>query len=224
MGADYNDVVKRIKEERVGLGLSQKEMARIVRITQGSINRVEQGNRRFSYSELKYLCDSPFDVQYMITGCKCGETYKKYFARYEYEQLVNIMNIISSVKVGICSGKVSECWKNIYGIAEILWSKEKKKRLEVNIFFLIRRLKDYRQQQMAKLLGVDVKKMRDLENNRSLPDSELVWKMYQIFSLSPAMMLKDKNCLINEVCYELEGMDEEIQDKILSIIESVYAE
>lgn len=224
MGADYIDVINRIKEERVRLGLSQKEMARFVRINQSNYNKAEQGVRRFSYFELKYLCDSPVDVQYVITGNKCGEMHKEYFAQYEYEQLVNIMNIISSVRLGAYDGEVLACWKNIYVNAEVLWGKEKMKKSEVNIFFLIRQLRDYRQQQMAKLLGVDVKKLRDLENNRSLLDSEQVWKMYRLFQLSPAILLKDKNSLINEICFVLEGMDAEIQTKILSIIEAVYAD
>lgn len=224
MGADYNDVANRIKAERVRLGLSQRDMASFVRINQSNVNRVEQGTRRLSYSELKYLCDSPIDVHYMFTGNKCGEMHKKYFAQYEYDQLVNIMNIVSSVGMGACDGEVLACWKNIYVNAEVLWCKEKKKKSEVNMFFLIRRLRDYRQQQMAEMLGVDVKKLRDLENNRSLPDSELVWNMYQLFRLSPAITLKDKNCLINEICFVLEGMDDEMRAKILSVIEAVYAE
>lgn len=224
MGADYNDVIKRIKAERTSLGLSQKEMARFVRINQSNFNRIEQGTRRFNYSELKYLCDSPVDVQYVFTGNKCGETYKEYFAQYEYEQLVNIMNIISSVGMGAYDGAVLACWKIIYVNAEVLWCKENKRKSDVNMFLLVRQLRDYRQQQMAKLLGVDVKKLRDLENNRSLPDSELVWKMYRLFQLSPAILLKDKNCLINEICFVLEGMDAEIQTKILNIIEAVYAD
>lgn len=222
MGADYNDVINRIKEERERLGLSQKEMARFARINQSNYNKVEQGTRRFSYSELKYLCDSPVDVQYLITGKKCGEKYKEYFARYEYEQLVNTMNIISAVGIGGYEVEISECWRTIYINAEVLWCKENKKRTDVNIFLLIRRLRDYRQQQMSKMLGVDVKKQRDLENNRSLPDSELIWNMYQMFGLSPAIILKDKNCLINEMCSLLEEMDPEIRDKVVSIIEDLY--
>lgn len=223
MSTDYNDVVNRIKEERTRLGLSQKEMARFVRINQSTFNKVEQGTRRFNYSELKYLCDSPVDVQYLITGKRCGEKYKEYFSQYEYEQLVNIMNILSSVRIGVDDGELLEYWKTIYINAEVLWCKENKKS-EINLFFLIRRLRDYRQLQMARLLGVDPKKLRDLENNRNLPDSELIWRMYQVFGLSPAFLLKDKNCLVNEICFELERMNFEIQGKILSVIEAVYSE
>ena len=52
----------------------------------------------------------------------------------------------------------------------------------------------------------------------------MIWRMYQVFGLSPAFLLKDKNCLVNEVCFELERMDSEIQVKILSVIEAIYAE
>lgn len=222
MGADYNDVVNRIKEERVRLGLSQREMACFARINQSNVNRVEQGTRRFSYSELKYLCDSPIDVHYMFMGNKCGETYKEYFAHYDYGELVNIMHILSSAGMLARGVDVAECWRNIYANAALLWHKEKKK-AEANIFLLIRQLKDYRQLQMAKIIGVDVKKLRDLENDRNLPDSELIWKMYQLFGVSPAFILRDKSCLINEVCFALEAMDEELRIKVLSIIEAVYA-
>ena len=223
MSADYNDVINRIKEERARLGLTQNEMARYVCINQSTFNKVEQGTRRFNYSELKYLCDSPVNVYYVITGKKCGEKYKEYFSQYGYEQLVNIMNIVSSVMMGVDEGELLGYWKTIYVNAEVLWCKENKKS-EINLFFLIRRLRDYRQQQMASLLGVDPKKLRDLENNRNLPDSELIWRMYQVFGLSPAFLLKDKNCLVNEVCFVLERLDAEMQDKILSVIEAVYAE
>lgn len=223
MSADYNDVINRIKEERARLGLTQNEMARYVCINQSTFNKVEQGTRRFNYSELKYLCNSPVDVYYVITGKKCGEKHKEYLAQYGYEQLISIANIVFSVGTGVYHGELIEYWKTIYVNAEVLWCKENKK-LEINLFFLIRRLRDYRQQQMASLLGVDPKKLRDLENNRNLPDSELIWRMYQVFGLSPAFLLKDKNCLVNELCFELELLDAEIQDKIISVIEAIYEE
>ena len=224
MSTVYSDVINRIKEERARLGLTQNEMSRYVCINQSTFNKVEQGTRRLNYSELKYLCDSPVDVYYVITGKKCGEKYKEYFAQCGYEQLVNIMNIVSSVRTGVYDGELTEYWKTIYVNAEVLCCKENKKKSEINLFFLIRCLRDYRQLQMARLLGIDVKKLRDLENDRCLPDSELIWNMYRFFGLSPAFLLKNKNCLVNEVCFELERMDSEIQDRILSVIKAIYAE
>ena len=60
---------------------------------------------------------------------------------------------------------------------------------------------------MAGILGVDIKKLRDLENERCLPDSELVWRLYDLFSVSPAFVLEDNKCLNNQINYLLERME-----------------
>ena len=71
MSTDYSVVTKRIIEERIRLELSPKEMAGIIYINQRNYMKVEMELRRFSYAELKYLCASPVDVQYIFTGNKC---------------------------------------------------------------------------------------------------------------------------------------------------------
>ena len=222
MSETYDDVIRRIKEERLQLGLSQREIARFVHTTQSNVNKIEQGSRRLNYGELKYICESPIDMQYAFTGNKCGERYKEFFSHYRYEQLLNIMSIIISAGIEAQNCNVSDCWKMIFVYAEVLRCKEKKQNSDLNIFLLIRRIKDLRQMEMAKRLGIDAKKLRDLENGRSLPDSELVWQMYNLFSVSPAILLRDKNCLVNEICYVLEELDEEVQSKILSVIEVTF--
>lgn len=223
MSTDYSVVTKRIIEERIRLGLSPKEMASIICNNQRNYTNVEKELRRFSYAELKYLCDSPVDVQYVITGNKCGETFKACFMQYKYEQLVSIMNFISSVSIAVGMEDALEYMNKIYISAEVLWCKNRKKTSESNMFYLVRRIKDYNQKEMAAQLGVDRKKLRDLENNRNLPDSELIWRMYQLFRVSPAIILKDKNCLINEICFILEGLAPEIQDKIFELVEVIYS-
>lgn len=222
MSETYDDVIRRIKEERLRLGLSQKEIAQFVHTTQSNVNKMEQGARRLNYGELKYICESPIDMQYAFTGNKCGERYKEFFSHYRYEQLLNIMNIIVATGIEVQKCNMSDCWRMLFMNAEVLRCKEKKKNFDLNMFSLIRRIKDFRQMEMAKRIGIDVKKLRDLENARSLPDSELIWQMYNLFSVSPAIMLRDKNCLVNEICYVLEDLDEEVQIKILSIIEANF--
>ena len=55
MSATYNEMLKRLIEERKRLGLSQQQMARLVHITQSNYSKVEKGLHRLSYEELKYL-------------------------------------------------------------------------------------------------------------------------------------------------------------------------
>lgn len=41
-----------------------------------------------------------------------------------------------------------------------------------------------------------------------MPDSEIIWKLYNLFQISPAVVLKDKNCIINEISSLLEAAEE----------------
>ena len=77
-----------------------------------------------------------------------------------------------------------------------------------NIFLVIRHTTCSRQEPMAEKLGVDIKKFRELEKDRCVPDSEIIWKLYNLFHISPAVVLKDKNSMINEISSLLEAAEE----------------
>lgn len=77
-----------------------------------------------------------------------------------------------------------------------------------NIFLMVRYITGIQQKLMAEKLGVDVKKYRELEKNRCLPDSEIIWKLFHLFQISPAVVLKDKKILINELSSLLESIEE----------------
>lgn len=42
---------------------------------------------------------------------------------------------------------------------------------------------------MANIIGIDVKKLRDLENGKKLPDSEIISKMYEAFKILPVVII-----------------------------------
>ena len=75
---------------------------------------------------------------------------------------------------------------------------------------------------MAEILGVDVKKLRDLENGRSLPDSELLSRLYELFHIPPAAILKDKKGMANEISILLDMMDIENGKMIFDIIKVIH--
>lgn len=221
MSTTYNDVLNRLKEERKRLDLSQNEMSRFVRMSQSNYSKVELGTRRFSYSELKYLCETQADVQYIFTGQRASEEYKEIFTHYSYMKLLDILNILSAVDVAISGKNTSERWRDVYINAEGVCCRGEMYRENPNMVSVIRRLNYFRQQEMAGNLGVDVKKFRDLENGRCLPDSELVWRLYDMFCIPPAIILKDKKCLISEICCTLERFDSKTKDRVLEIVKLV---
>ena len=74
---------------------------------------------------------------------------------------------------------------------------------------------------MAEKLGVDVKKLRDLENGRNLPDSELLSRLYTSFGICPAVVLKDRNCLASEIGCLLDGYNFDAADSVIQILRSL---
>ena len=69
-------------------------------------------------------------------------------------------------------------------------------------------------------IGVDIKKFRELEKDRCLPDSEIIWKLYNLFHISPAVVLKDKNSMINEISSLIEAAEENGAE-IIDIIKQI---
>ena len=219
MSATYNEMLKRLIEERKRLGLSQQEMARLVHITQSNYSKVEKGFHRLSYEELKYLSKAKVDIFYIFTGYRCAGRYVEYFQKYTYIELCCYLGIIYSLVVLNACRSNTEQWKDIVKRVKyvpLVLDCNKSS----NIFLVIRHMTDSRQKSMAEKLGVDIKKFRELEKDRCLPDSEIIWKLYNFYQISPAVVLKDKNCLINEISSLLETLEErwmEVMDIIVKI-------
>lgn len=219
MSATYNEVLKRLIEERKRLGLSQQEMARLVHITQSNYSKVEKGLHRLSYEELKYLSKANVDIFYILTGYRCAGKYVEYFQQYTYVELCCCLGIIYSLIVLNDWRSNAEPWKDIAKrvkyVPLVLDCKKSS-----NIFLVIRHMTSSRQKPMAEKLGVDIKKFRELEKDRCLPDSEIIRKLYNLFHISPAVVLKDKNSMINEISSLIEAAEENGAE-IIDIIKQI---
>ena len=65
MGADYQDVLKRLREEREKMSWSQREICQRIRMTQAQYCKVENGEQYFSYDEVNALSDIGINVHYI---------------------------------------------------------------------------------------------------------------------------------------------------------------
>ena len=65
--------------------------------------------------------------------------------------------------------------------------------------FWLRTVLDYNQFKMAELLGVDIKKLRNLEVGKLLPDSEIIWKISEMFGVPYMLMVRDKKGIISQI-------------------------
>lgn len=221
MDVAYNDVLKRLKQERQRLSLTQEEMGRCARMGQSNYSKIELGSRRLSYYELKYLCDTDIDLYYIFTGCRCSEKYNEVFFDYNYLELLCFLNIISSVAELRCVKEDGDNRREVLAQTGLFRLSDWEYRLNRNVFLSLRQSLDHSQCEMAAKLGVDVKKLRMLENGGCLPDSELICKLYQMFYVSPAVVLKDKKGLINEICFLLESMDKGTGEDVFQFVRSI---
>lgn len=214
MSTSYESVLERLKEERLRKQWTQYEMGRILRMNQSHYIKVEHGRRRFTYYETQYLCEADIDSYYIFTGKYCKAKYNDFWEQCSYKELICFLDLVYTTIEYFNMLKVNERWKSIneeikYAKCAIIKGKK-----DGNVFYKLRQTLEYRQQRMAEIIGVDVKKLRELENGKILPDSEMIWKMYHLFNIPPALMVKSKKELINTINYFFDIMDTE-NEKII---------
>lgn len=221
MSATYEDVLKRLIEERHRLSWTQKEMSKCVRMEQSNYSKVELGLRRLSYYDLKYLCETDVDVHYVYTGQKSSGQYASLFRECSYDELICYLRIIYSVSEWKYKEDAPGKWKLVFEkLKYVPLIRDNQK--HYNIFEEIRHSLNYQQQKMAGLLGVDVKKLRDLENGRRLPDSELLYRIYELFCVSPTAILKDRKGMANELGILLDLLDSDCQKSMFGTIAAIH--
>ena len=213
----YYNVLERLKEERCRLHLSQSEMGQLVPMSQSNYSKIELGQRRLSYYEMQYLCRTDVDIHYIFTGQRYNGKQEELLENSTYAELISYLRILYSLAVPRKQQQPKAQW-------DVVFDKVQYVPLIVenyssgSLFSLLRRSMNYQQQKMAKTMGIDVKKLRDLENGRSLPDSELLYRMYDLFHVSPSIVLKDRDSLICEISILLDTINTESRKEIIKFL------
>lgn len=218
MDTSYQEVIKRLIEERKNYGLSQKEMATIVHITQSNYSKVEKRLYRLSFEQLKYLSKSKLDIFYISTGRRGNRKHIHYFEELEYNKLCYFLVFLNLVMLLRDVKKESEYKITTDSLYHMVWALSSVGNR--NLFVEIRHRMGIQQIAMAERIGVDIKKYRDLEKNRCLPDSEIISKLYTIFNVSPSFVLNCKEIVLSEICCLLEGLEEQ-EIEVESIIKEM---
>lgn len=134
----YDNVLKRLREERQRLAWSQKEMSQCVRMSQSNYSKVEIGLRRLNYSELKYLCESDIDVYYIYTAQRSSGQYINFFKQCSYFELRCFLGVIYSIAMLEYRNTTTEQWRNILNKIKYVALIEENKSNN-NIFLVLRR-------------------------------------------------------------------------------------
>ena len=213
---------ERLKEERLRLDISQLEIGRSMKMSQSHYSKVELGTRRLTYYEIQCLCETKVDLYYVFTGEKCKKEMDKIFLEYTFEELEFYLYSLCALLTCLneCStlALAKNMQKKLVNIQYVLAPSARDK----TIFYKLRRALSYNQKQMADLLEVDVKKLRNMESGKILPDSEIIWQLSEVFCIPYALLLKDKKGLACEISCLLKLIDESKRKDILDGIRSIH--
>jgi transcriptional regulator with XRE-family HTH domain len=217
----YQDMLTRLKQECLKSHLSQEEISRQMRMSQSHYSKAESGNRRFSFYEIQCLRETQIDLHYVFTGKKAKNEYSQFFRNYSYMELVGCLNLVAGIVLldTIVKGDTETRKINIYPQIKFVKYAVQSCYEKTNILYNIRMNQNCTQQKMAEMLQIDIKTLCILENDRKVPDSELLWKLYNLFHIPPAILLEDKNSLACEVSCLLDLIDEEKRDDAFGIIQ-----
>lgn len=221
MDEEYGRVLSRLKAERSRYKITQGEMSKTLKMTQSHYNKAESGKKRFGYYEVQGMCSSDVDIYHIFTG-RCSrrkDYFENQFFESDFECMViclKAINMVAGVKKR--SGPDSTEWERIYQDTQYIEYAEYSIAEVKNIFKATRTYIGKTQIDMAFDIGVDVKKLRALECDETLPDSELIYRMYKLYRISPSIFLRDKKCLGNEICYLVDSADGDVRRKLIFYI------
>lgn len=205
MSTDYNAVLQRLKEERIKHSLSQAELGCLLRMTQGHYSKAEHAVKRLTYYEVKSLADTELDLDYIYTGRRMSGKYRMLFESCSYRELICYLHMTASLFVCMYEeqkpDRDQEFYRQLNCVRYLTGANEDDGE---TVFAHIRQLEKKTQCSIAEQLGMDVKKYRELERGSILPDSELIWKLYVLYGVPPALVLKDAKGVANQIEYFLE--------------------
>lgn len=219
----YENVLERLRKERGRLSITKADMSRYLHMDQSNYRKAELGQyRRFSYFEVKSMSELGINVNYIYTDKVKKVITLDFIEKLSVNRLKSILQIIYTIVELSYKEDFNQQYKAL--LEELKYIFFIKQNVNPSdIFLTVRRLKGYTQIKMADMIGVDVKKLRNLENGKKLPDSEIISKMYEVFKILPVVMIETKNCMLDTILYILDEIKKEDREKIVDIIKLLFA-
>ena len=197
MECTYEDMLKRLQEERQRHNYNQETMGRILGMTQSNYCKAELGNRNFRYEEICRLSENGFDINYIVTGSRHQKSDAFLLERCEYRELMACLRAVYASWIFFVERKNE--WSSapqIHHAGYVMWYGSCR---SDNIFLYLRQHLGYTQQKLAQELGIDIKKLRQLEQEHALPDSYIVFLLYKKYKIQPGIIIKSREAVKREI-------------------------
>lgn len=185
---DYGEILKRLEQCRRKMDFTQQNLGMVLGIKQSQYSYEENGHTKISDKHLIKLQSCGFDIDYIITGENLGK---------EYDRLIGSFANFGEDKKGFLLRMFGELIINVVNKYERVERKEEKyvnllssmlKSWEnFSILWFVREQKGYRQEDMARHIGVGVKTYRKLEREQKYPDAEMAQELYEMSGYPPSL-------------------------------------
>ncbi|MCI8693394.1 MAG: helix-turn-helix transcriptional regulator [Lachnospiraceae bacterium] len=222
MSMEYKNVLERLREEREKKAWTQKDISQHICMGQAQYCKIEKGTQNFSYDEVKALTNLEIDVHYIFTGQRSKGCFAEKNEKVNYTKAISLLEMIFAVIKYYYTWEPSVYWEKLYQEIKFVRFLDADQDYNNNLFYMIRCIEHYTQKEMAGYLGVDVKKLRRLENGQCLPDSELLWRFYNEFRVPPSIIIKDKKGILCEAGWLLEKVDSKTGKNSLAMMNPHY--
>lgn len=190
---NYDEMLKRLRAYRQGLGLKQRQICEAIGMTQEQYSYIENGFIRITDSHLRVFHSMGLDLNYLITGKKynyAAEDFDMLLNEFEEPQRNFVMKIIAELLVEKWEHKVfsqdvpKSVIKRMHLLSAVLglWN-------SFSMLEFVRNDQSFSQFDMMKQLGVGIKKYRMLEREEEFPDADILLSLYDISGYPPIMFM-----------------------------------
>lgn len=226
MSTLYGEALARLSSYREKHNLSQEDMGNIMGITQSHYSKVEQGTKMISGTALLNLHKYSMDVDQVLTGEETLITeLDGYLSNCKSEHRDELIHLfVWLINRGTVMMHKKEEWENVNYSREIelLHMKDWDSKVHDNIWYGIRTIIHHKQEDMAKLLGINIKKYRKMEKKNGIPDAQVLVNLYEKTGIMPSILLEKRITNLNVINHIWERFTPEIKKKLLHILDCAF--
>ena len=196
----------RLWEERKLAGYRQEELACKIGVLTMKLQRAEKDVSYLPFRAVYRMSECNLDVNHIVTGNKHPKIENSPFDTLDEEQLFECMRVLMSAYLygrTVTDPAVAKDFgfSNTY-VRYILNAYFKND----NVFSFLHRQSGMTQSQLAAKLMIDDKTFRKLEKGKAEPDCEMLEKLYEIYAITPAFVLKERNAMLRELSFCIEQL------------------
>lgn len=217
----YDEVLRRLKEYRKKMMMSQVDMCKKMGITQSHYSKIERREKVMSYDAFVALCDNGVDIDFLVTGVKTQATELDYLfyqcPERQREQILKLMVIYVNVALDSQKESTSLCYTREIEILKF----NLEERIHENhntVWDYMRGISGLTQEKMAVGLGIDVKCYRDIEKEKNMPNVAVLVKLFEKYGYYPSLISKIKTnylLMLNKIWVEL---SQNVKMQILALL------